>query len=85
VQFGGQDLQRPVAGEVGFEQAHRLHDRGMHRPGLSGQLAAGLRDGLAELAEQERQATDDIGPVQREWAVPQRGQRIQMNEAFAKG
>ena len=85
VQFGCQDLQRPVAGEVGFEQAHRLHDRGMHRPGLSGRHTASLRDRLAELAEQERQATDDIGPVQRERSVPQRGQRIQMNKALADG
>jgi hypothetical protein len=59
---GAHALEVPVAGEVGFEQAHCLHDGGMHRPGLSGQVAAGLRDRLAELAKQERKATDDTRP-----------------------
>ena len=57
----------------------------MRRPGLSGQLAAGLGDRLAELAEQERQPADDIGPVQGGRAVPQRSQRVEVTEAFAEG
>ena len=57
----------------------------MCRPGLSGQLAAGLGDGLAELAEQERQPADDVGTVQGGRAVPQRSQRVEVTQAFAQG
>ena len=56
----------------------------MRRPGFAGRRAAGLRDGPAELAEQERQAADDVGPVQGGRAVPQRGQRVEMNQAVAE-
>jgi hypothetical protein len=38
-----------------------------------GRGAAGLRDSLTELAEQQRQAADDVRAVQRGRAVPQRG------------
>jgi len=30
-----------------------------------------------------RQAADDVGPVQRGRPVPQAGQRVEMDEAFA--
>jgi len=85
VQLGGQASQRPGAGDVGFEQAHRLHDRRMRQRGLAGPCPAGLRDGPAELAEQEHQAADDVGPVQRGRAVPQRGQRAEVSKAIADG
>ena len=48
----------------------------MCRAGIFVPLTTVLGDGLAELAEQERQAADDIGPVQRGRPVPQVGQRV---------
>jgi len=51
VQLGRQAGERPAPGQVGFEQAHRLDDGGMRRSRVPGRRAAGLRDGLAELAE----------------------------------
>jgi hypothetical protein len=56
----------------------------MCRAGLFVPLAAILGHGLAELAEQERQPADDVGPVQRGRPVPQPGQRVEMDKAFAQ-
>jgi hypothetical protein len=48
------------------------------------QRAAGLRGCPAELAEQERQAAHDVGPVRRRGLVPQRRQRVEVREAFTE-
>jgi hypothetical protein len=42
VQLGRQAGQRPVPGEVGLEQAHRLHDGRMRRSGAAGRFAVGF-------------------------------------------
>jgi hypothetical protein len=73
VQFGRQAGQRPTAGQIGLEQAYGPDDGGMGGSCFPGRGAAGLRDSLAELAEQQRKAADDVRAVQRGRAVPQRG------------
>ena len=56
----------------------------MCHAGIFVPLTTVLGDGLAELAEQERQAADDVGPVQRGRPVPEVGQRVEMNQAVAE-
>jgi hypothetical protein len=58
VQLAGQLGERPLPGEVRLQQAHRVPDGRPGRPGLAEQHPLGLRDGLAELAEQQRQVTE---------------------------
>jgi hypothetical protein len=85
VQPTGQVSQGPRVGQVRFQRLHRLDDRRMRRPGQFGQPTPRLNHCLAELAEQERQAANDVGPVQRQWPMPERGQRVQMREAVTEG
>jgi len=58
----GQLGEGPLPGEVGLERAHRLPDRGVQRARRGRRQRVGLGH-PAELAEQQRQAAEDVAPV----------------------